>query len=165
MAKEITEVNRANKVETQRRIRIVQEWILQDYGTPDIIQQAMQIWNIAQRQAYRYLYYANRFFQEKDELSMRAKVSYHVARKKKLIREMDPEERKTAAGVAAVNKVLDSIAKLQGITMDTVRLIGDPDNPIKTEHKATYTSHFIDYSTLPTEFLEAILKHAGKLNQ
>lgn len=164
-AKEITEANRANKAETQRRIRIIQEWILQDYVTSDIIQQACQTWNITARQAYRYLYYANRFFQEKDQLSLQAKVSYYVARKKKLLREMDPAERRTAAGVAAANKVLDSMAKMQGVTMETIKLIGDPKQPVHTETKTNYTSQNIDYANLPTDFLEAILKHAGKLPQ
>ncbi len=155
----------ANKLETQSRIRTVQEWILQDHTSADIVKQATQLWEISDRQAYRIMWAANRFFQERDRRSLQGKIAYYLARKKKLLRDMTPEEKKTAAGVAAVNRVLDSMAKLEGVTVDTIKVIGDPDKPLRTESKVTQLhSTAIDYSKLPTEFLEMIVLNRKSLN-
>lgn len=146
----------SDKLELAKRIRAVQEWILQDYITSDIIANCTSQWSVTERQAYRYLWAANRFFAEKDKLSLEQKRAYYLAKKKKLMRDMKPEEKKTPAGVVAINRVLDSMAKLEGVTVNTLRLIGDPDNPIKTESKVAFTSP-VDYSKLPIEFLDMIL--------
>lgn len=151
-----TEKQISDKLELQKRIRHVQEWILMDYVTGDIITQCVAKWNVSDRQAYRYLWAANRFFEERDKLSLEKKRSYYLARKKKLLRDMNPEEKKTSPGVIAVNRVLDSMAKLEGVTVNTLKLIGDPDKPIKTESSVAFTSP-IDYSKLSTEFLDMII--------
>jgi|GEM_PF-1776484 len=149
---------KTSKIELQKRIRIVQEWILQDYVTTDIITECVKKWDITDRQAYRYLWAANRFFEERDKLTAERKKAYYIARKKKLLRDMNPEEKKTAAGVAAVNRVLDSMAKLDGLTPETLKVVGDPERPIKTITEAKITSTHIDYSKLPTEFLEFFVR-------
>lgn len=145
------------KIELAKRIRVVQDWLLQDHTTTDIINQCITAWKVTDRQAYRYLWAANRFFIEKDILTLEVKRSYYLARKKKLLRDMNPEEKKTAPGVAAINRVLDSMAKLEGVTVETLKLIGDKDNPLITESKVQYSSGVIDYSLLPTDFLKALL--------
>lgn len=130
---------------------------MNDNTTQDIITQAVSNWGVSSRQAYRYLWAANRFFEEKDKLKLEYKKAYYIARKKKLLRDMDPKEKKTAAGVAAVNRVLDSMAKLEGVSVDTLKVIGDPNNPLHTVNE-TYSTESVDYSKLPTEFLEFMLK-------
>jgi hypothetical protein len=146
----------SDRLELQTRIRAVQEWILQDYLTCDIIANCVKTWGITERQAYRYLWAANRFFAEKDKLSLEQKRAYYLAKKKKLLRDMKPEEKKSAAGVVAVNRVLDSMAKLEGVTVDTLKLIGDPNQPVKTQTTVEFSSP-IDYSKLSTEFLDMII--------
>lgn len=143
---------KTDKVELEKRIRSVQEWILQDTASNDIITQCVRIWGVSKRQAQRYIWAANLFFQEKTQLSVDRKVAVYVARKKKLLRDMDPVLRKTPAGVMAANKVIDSMAKLEGISMKTVKHIGDPDKPVHTVTQSPLASN-IDYSKLPTEFL------------
>lgn len=147
---------KSDKIELEKRIRNVQEWILQDNVTNDIITQCVSTWGVTTRQAYRYLWAANKFFEEKNKLSIERKRAYYMARKKKLLREMTPGEKKTAAGVAAINRVLDSMAKMDGITMDTFKVIGDPLLPLRTVTESVYTTQ-IDYSKLPTELLEFIV--------
>lgn len=160
-ATEVQKRRKTDKVELSKRIRIIQDWILQDHVTMDIINQSMNMWKINERQAYRYLWAAKKFFEEKDTTSIQRKVAYYIARKKKLLREMSPEEKKSAAGVAAVNRVLDSMAKLEGVTMETIKLIGDPERPVVTKSEVSYTSSFVDYTKLPTEFLEQLVNSRG----
>lgn len=69
---------------------------------------------------------------------------------------MDPKEKKTAAGVTAINKVLDSMAKMEGVTVDTVKLIGDPAKPIHTRNE-THVTPSVDYTKLPTDFLRTLV--------
>jgi hypothetical protein len=152
----------ANKIELEKRIRQVQEWILMDNAVHDILTQCIQSWNVSKRQAERYVWAARQFFIEKTQESFEKKRAYYLARKRKLIRDMDPKEKKTAAGVAAVNRVLDSMQKLEGVSTDTLKLIGDPEKPLITETKVAYSSEFIDYSTLPTEFLKFLLASRRK---
>jgi hypothetical protein len=152
-----TSKRKSAKAETQRRIRIIQDWLLQDHVTTDIINNAVASWNISERQAYRYLWAAGKFFKESIRKSMEDKVNYYLARKRKLLRDMDPNEKKTAAGVKAINSVLDSMAKMEGITIDSVKVIGDPAKPIHTRNETAVTTSSIDYSKLPTEFLHTLV--------
>lgn len=148
---------KTSKVELQKRIRSVQEWILSDFITADIVINCINSWNVTERQAYRYLWAANRFFAEKDKLSLERKKAYYLARKKKLLRDMNADEKKTAAGVVAINKVLDSMAKLDGITIDTLKVIGDAAQPLRSVSEVAYSSAFVDYSKLSTDFLKILL--------
>jgi len=152
-----------DKIALAKRISAVQDWILQDLSTTDIIIKSIAKWKITDRQAYRYLWAANRFFQEKDKLSIERKKAYYMARKKKLLRDMNADEKKTAAGVVAANRVLDSMLKLEGITTETLKVIGDPDNPITTV-SSVITPTNVDYKKLPTELLEFIVKNRKEKN-
>ena len=152
---------KADKIESAKRIRIIQDWIMQDHMTMDIINQSMQQFGIESRQAYRYLWAAKKFFEEKETESFERKRSFYLARKKKLLRDMNPEEKKTAAGVSAINRVLDSMAKLEGVSVDTVKLVGDKDNPIHTVTK----NQGIDYSLLTEKELITLKKIHDKAAQ
>jgi hypothetical protein len=152
-----TEKIKSDKIQLQKRIRAVQEWILQDFITTDIITNCINTWGVTERQAYRYLWAANRFFQERDKLSLDRKRAYYLARLKKLLRDMDPKEKTTAAGTTAIKSVLTAMAKLDGVNIETLKLIGDPTHPLRTIAEVAYTSASIDYSKLPTEFLKNLL--------
>lgn len=147
-------IRRSDKLELQKRIRVVQDYILQDHLTIDIINQCIHQWGVTERQAYRYLWAAKLFFIEKEKETVEKKRAVYLARKKKLLRDMDPQEKKTAAGVTAVNRVLDSMAKMEGITTDTLKLVGDPDNPIHSVSK----ENVIDYSSLSEKELLTLKK-------
>lgn len=148
------EKRQADKLELAKRIRVVQEWILQDHTTIDIINQSQSKWNITERHAYRYLWAAKQFFIEKETVNLERKKAYYISRKKKLLRDMNPAEKTTAAGVAAINRVLDSMAKMEGVTTDIVKLIGDKDNPIHT----VVVDNGIDYASLTEEELLTLKK-------
>ncbi|RKD19002.1 hypothetical protein BCY91_14085 [Pelobium manganitolerans] len=127
----------SSQLEKYKRIRTVQEWILEDYTFTDIVRSCVSKWDISVRQAERYYSEAFREFKEKEEQSVDALKSYYKKRKMKLIREMDPVLKKTPSGVRAVNKVLDSMAKLDGIMIDKVELTGKDGTPLPSEVKIT----------------------------
>lgn len=155
---------KSDKNETTKRIRIVYDWILQDHITTDIISQSQLSWNISERQAYRYIKAAQKLFEETDITTLQQKKAYYLARKKKLLRDMNAEEKKTAAGVMAINRVLDSMAKLEGVTMDTLKLVNDPDNPFQLNAEV-HTKQEIDYSKLSEEEIDFLIKLHAKAAQ
>lgn len=147
----------STKQELQKRINYIQELLLQDFETRNIIALAKKKWKVTQRQAYRYLWAANLFFVEKSKQTLERKVAFYLARKRKLLRDMDSTEMKSPTGVVAVNKVLDSMAKLEGVSIETLKLIGDPKQPVATVSQVGYTST-IDYSQIPTPLLKQLLQ-------
>jgi len=160
---ELTEKRKIDKAELQRRIRAVQDLLLQDHMTADIINHCIKTYDVSDRQAYRYLWAANKFFEDVSKVDTKRRIAYYLQRKKRLLREMDPKEKRTPAGVQAANKVLDSMAKLEGVRIDTVKLIGDPLQPITTSSAVSVTST-IDYTKLPDEFLLTLWSQRSQQN-
>ncbi len=123
---------RASKIEVAKRIRTVQEWILDDHTYSDIIRSSVARWDISERQAERYYAKAFEDFHEATRQSTESLKAYYKKRKMKLIREMDPVLKKTPSGVRAANKVLDSMAKLDGIVIDKIEVTGKDGGPLQT---------------------------------
>ncbi|OOG19142.1 hypothetical protein BWD42_04110 [Sphingobacterium sp. CZ-UAM] len=121
------------KYEIERRIRNVQEWIMDDYPYGDIVRSIVNKWGLSERQAQRYIKTAYDEFKDKEELSIEAKKAYYIKRKKKLIRDMDPRVKTTASGARAINKILDSMAELEGIKINKVQLTGKDGEPLIPE--------------------------------
>lgn len=96
----------------ERRVRAVQEWILQGYSTSDIIKQATITWNITERQAYKYHKCAYEYFKKSNEQALEEKVAYHVELRKKLYRDLKMKELPTGARTAL--RIVDSMARIDG---------------------------------------------------
>ena len=152
---------KSDRITTEKRVRVVYDWILQDHITTDIITQAVTSWGVSERQAYRYLNTAERLFEEANTRTLIQKKNYYLARKKKLLRDMNPEEKKTAAGVTAANKVLDSMAKLDGVSFETIKVIGDEEQPLHTKSRIEKAGE-IDYSKLTDDELDVLMKIHAK---
>ena len=120
------------KYEIERRIRNVQEWIMDDYPYGDIVRSIVNKWGLSERQAQRYIKTAYEEFRDKEELSIDSKKAYYIKRKKKLIRDMDPRVKTTASGARAINKILDSMAELEGIKINKIQLTGKNGEPLDT---------------------------------
>lgn len=152
--------NRKDKSEVERRVYAVQQWLLQDFSAQEIILAGKKKWEpISDRQIERYIMRAREGFKETLQQSIEARKAYYVKRKQKLIREIDPEERKTAKGIMAVSRILDSIAEMEGIKVRRHEITGKDGKPIETTAKVT---NDIDYTQLPTEVLQAIIKARKK---
>jgi len=120
------------KYEIERRIRNVQEWIMDDYPYGDIVRSIVNKWGLSERQAQRYIKTAYEEFRDKEDLSIESKKAYYIKRKKKLIRDMDPRVKTTASGARAINKILDSMAELEGIKINKIQLTGKNGEPLDT---------------------------------
>lgn len=110
--------------ELQARLRTVMEWILDDHTYTDIKKSILAKWDISDRQAKRYYADAYELLSEGAEHNIERKKAFYIQRKKKLIRDMDPKEKKTASGVAAINKILDSMAEIEGVKVNKHELTG-----------------------------------------
>ena len=56
------------KIEYEKRIRVVQEWILEDWPSVDIIAQLAQKWGVGDRQSKRYIAEARKRWVADDHL-------------------------------------------------------------------------------------------------
>ena len=130
--------NPSSQLEMSKRVRNCQEWIMNDFTWSDIIQNCMSKWEVSKRTAERY--YSKAFHSFKDTLiqDVENRKAYYLQKKKKLIRDMSPEFKKTPAGVNAINKVLDSMANLEGIVITKVEVTGAGGGPIPTEVTVRY---------------------------
>lgn len=111
---------RSTKKQLSDRINYAYELMMNDLPPVEIKRVLCDKYAVDIRTADRYLYCANVFLEEKNELSRKRKVAWYKARKIRLIRDMNPAEKKTAMGVNAINRVLDSMAKMDGVLIDKV---------------------------------------------
>jgi hypothetical protein len=114
------ELQRATKKELSDRIAYAHELLMADLHVVEIKKVLVQKYGVCMRTADRYIYCANASLEEKNEKSLKRKVAYYIARKQRLIRNMDPAEKRTAAGVRAVDSVLDSMAKMDGVLINKI---------------------------------------------
>lgn len=108
---------KCDKVESERRVRIVQEWILQGYATSDIVAQLERTFNISQRQAYKYYRKAFEEFKKSNVSSIEEKRAYHLALRRKLLKGL--KEQDTPRGARAALRIADSMARIDGIAVST----------------------------------------------
>ncbi|MBL0235026.1 MAG: hypothetical protein IPQ08_15435 [Chitinophagaceae bacterium] len=156
---------KGTKNEVRMRIKYVRELLMNDVPETDIVSAIMEKYAIGKAMAYRYHYIAFASLEEKDNKQLKRKIDFYKARKWRSIMDMDPKEKRTAAGVAVVNKVINEIAVLDGIVTKRIEVVGDKNNPIQVQHAHAHIHrHEIDYSAMTTEVLEALVI-SGRKNQ
>jgi len=104
---------RVDSIESERRVRIVQEWILQGQSTSDIIAQLCMSFSISRRQAYRYYEKAFKAFQNENKQSIEAKKAYHLSLRRRLLKNL--KEKETPSGARAALRIADSMARMEGL--------------------------------------------------
>lgn len=137
--------NKSDKVEKDKRVRIVAEWILDDWTGVDIITQVTAKWNLSERQAKRYIKDARETVIKPNE-----QENIEYKRKKKLMtlyklkRSLKSEWTGTPQGINAVMSVEREIIKLEALEQPLkVEHTGKDGEPIKTE--TTHKVVFEDY--------------------
>ncbi|HJV19297.1 MAG TPA: hypothetical protein VJ552_05405 [Sediminibacterium sp.] len=100
------------------RVRAVQEWLLQDHQTTDIIRQGTQLWNVSKRQVQRYIDTAKEGFREANEDVIEKKKAYYIQRSKKMLRDLEARHKNTPSGIFAQMAVLQFQAKIEGVMVD-----------------------------------------------
>ena len=135
---------KVDKVEQQRRIRIVQEWLLQDFTSSDIAQQCGSKWNISERQAHRYINWANEGFAKITEKKLEKRLNYHIQRRIKMLRDLDDKYKKHPSGISVQLDILQDIAKLEKLYTLKIEHSGPDGAAIQTE--STHKVVFEDYA-------------------
>ena len=123
-------MGRIDKIEYDKRVRIVQEWILQDHLTSDIVTQCVNKWHVSNRQALRYVADAHNAFQKITEKKVERRLNYHLQRRAKLLRDMDDKHKRTPVGIAVQLDVLQDIAKLEQLYKIQIEHTGKDGAPL-----------------------------------
>ncbi len=105
---------RADSVEYEKRIRTVQEWIIDDWPSVDIIAQIFLKWQIEERQAKRYISEARSRWVAEESLVVDHKRRLKIQTLKKLKRSLKDSFKGTPAGIRAIMFVEKEIIKLEG---------------------------------------------------
>lgn len=104
-----------DNVEKDRRLRIIQEWLIDDWPAADIKVQIVEKWGVSVRQAERYIEDARvRWNKDEDEkLDRRRRKMVETLKKRK--RNMKPEFIGTPAGMNALLRIDKEISRLENL--------------------------------------------------
>lgn len=123
--------NKSTVVEMERRIRSVQEWIINDYAYVDIVKQSMQNWGISDRQAKNYIKTAGERFAEANKQDVELLRAAAIERRKKLARDLKESYKGTPGGIGTLLDIEKDICKLQGLYIDKVSLTDPTGKPLQ----------------------------------
>ena len=119
---------KADKIEILKRLRTVQEWMMQGQNTTDIIRQCVSQWGISERQAYRIIEKGYDDFYLINKRHTKRKLYYHVEARRKLFRDL--KDKNTPKGARTANLILDSMAKLEGVFIEKHEVTGKDGQPL-----------------------------------
>jgi len=123
------------KIEYEKRVRIVQEWILEDWPSCDIITQIIGQWHLEERQAKRYISEARKRWLVDESMLIEQKRKLKVESLKKIKRSLNAKYKGTPAGIRALVSVEKEIISLEGLRKPVkVELTGRDGMPIQTEN-------------------------------
>lgn len=109
-----------DKIELKKAIRIVMEWMIDDYATSDIITQAMTKWNLDEKEVNNLLSQVRAEWSKNEKENNEQKRLRKIETLKKLKRNMNPDEKKTAAGVSALLNVEKELFRLELIPNEKI---------------------------------------------
>lgn len=122
-----------DKVELEKRIRIVQEWIIDDWHYGDIVTNIQTKWGISIAQAKRYVKTARDRWADSEQEIIDHKRRRKIETLKKLKRKLDQRYAGTPGGIRAILMVEREIAKLENLYPATkVEVSGKNGKPIET---------------------------------
>ena len=117
---------KSDQLEIARRLRQVQEWILQSHTYVDIVKQSMNTWGVCARTAKYYIAQAYQEWQEHEISDLKLLRAQAIQQRLKLARSLDANVKTTAKGVRTLLEIEKDIAKLRGLYVDKVALT-DPE--------------------------------------
>jgi hypothetical protein len=145
---------KTDKVEFEKRIRIVQEWILEDQAYADMVAAIMQKWGLEERQAKKYIKQARDRWVEQEQVVIDHKRRLHIEWLKKQKRCLKEIYKGTPRGIEALLKIDKEISALEGIYPATkVELSGVDGQPIQTQdlsHLTYEQLYALKYGQSPT---------------
>jgi len=119
---------KSTKVETDKRVRAVQEWMMQGITSADIVRQVMVKYELKERQAYKYIRKAYDAFREQSEKDIEARRQFHIHSRLKLFRDL--QDKKSSKPASTALAILQDIAKLEGLYVEKTEVIINDKNRI-----------------------------------
>lgn len=150
--------NKIDKIEMEKRLRIVQEWIIDDHPYVEIVSNTCREWKLSEPQAKRYIKKARARWADSEQEVIDQKRRRKIETLKRLKKKMDSQYANTPSGIRAILMVEREIAKLENLYPATkIKVGGDPDNPTPVPVEVKH-----DLSKLSTEELETIVALSKK---
>lgn len=112
---------KSSKIEMDKRIRMVQEWMMQGHSTADIVRNITSKWDVTERQAFKYIHRAYVSFREVSEKNIENRRHYHLNTRLKLYRDLKGKE--FPEGSKAALSILQDIAKLEGLYVEKTEIV------------------------------------------
>jgi len=133
-----------DKTEMEKRVRLVQEWIIDDWPEADIRANIVKTWKVSERQARRYIQQARQRWMQKSDQALEEKRVLRIEALKKLKRSLKEQFKGTPEGIKAILAVEDRIIKLESLD-PAIKLehTGKGGGPIQQE--TTHRVIFEDY--------------------
>ena len=126
--------DRATKIEKEKRIFIVQGWIIEGVQDHLIVKNVVERWGLDVRQAQRYVREAYEKWKKIEGVNIDMKREMKIAKLQQMIRTMKDEYKGTPRGMAVVNSIKKEISKLEALyPARMVKVQGDKENPIILE--------------------------------
>lgn len=130
--------DKIDNIEKEKRIRIVMEWILEDWSSVDIINNIIAKWGVSERQAQRYIKEGRTRWVAEERQVIDHKRRLKVQSLKKLKRSLDPKFKGTPQGIHAIMAVEKQIIALEQLEpARKLELSGVNGSPIQTENTTT----------------------------
>ncbi|MEN9929346.1 MAG: hypothetical protein RLZZ231_1267 [Bacteroidota bacterium] len=130
-------INRASKLETEKRVFTIQGWIINGIQDYLILKNIEQEWGVCRRQSKNLLQKAYKIWHEDQEATIEQKRALRIAELKQNIRSMKEQYRGTPQGMTAINQIQKEINKLEGIYPSRkIVLQGDEDKPLVINNSA-----------------------------
>lgn len=122
---------RSSKLETEKRVFTIQEWIIN--GVPDylILKNIEQQYLVCRKQSKNLLKKAYTIWHEDQEATIDQKRALRIAELKQIARSMSESDKKTPKGISSLMSVHKEINKLEGLYPARTHVIqGDKDKPL-----------------------------------
>ncbi|WP_445454094.1 hypothetical protein [Flavobacterium sp. 25HG05S-40] len=110
-------IARSTKIEKEKRIFIIQGWIIEGVQDRLIVKNAAERWDIDIRQAQRYVREAYESWKKIEGINIDMKRDMKIAQMKQLVRTLKDEYKGTPAGIQAIMAVEKEIIKLEGLEL------------------------------------------------
>lgn len=107
--------NRATKNEKEKRLFIVQGWIIEGIQDNLIVKNIVDRWDLDVRQAQRYVRDAYDTWKKIEGVKIEMKREMKIAKLQQIVRTLKDEYKGTPAGIQAIMSVEKELIKLEGL--------------------------------------------------
>lgn len=118
---------KSDNIELYKRIRQVQEWIMEGHSTTDIVYYSSDKWSVDERTGYRYIKKAFELFVEQSQNEMAERKAFHIQARMRLYKDSLKDKKNNKASL----DILDSIAKLESLFVQNIDITSKGKSIIK----------------------------------